>query len=76
MRLLRLDDLIAFYTNARPFFSYRLRKNGWIEQKVCIVPSRAIYLGSFSKDLPLDRGKLASATLRRVPLRKQFFLEP
>jgi hypothetical protein len=58
MRLLRLDDPIAFYTNARPFFSYRLRKNGWIEQKVCIVPSRAIYLGSFSKDLPLDRGKL------------------
>jgi len=58
MRLLRLDDLIAFYTNARPFFSYRLRKNGWIEQKVCIVPSRAIYLRIFSKDLPLDRGKL------------------
>jgi hypothetical protein len=56
--LLRLDDLIAFYTNARPFFSYRLRKNGWIEQKVCIVPSRAIYSGSFSKDLPLDRGRL------------------
>jgi hypothetical protein len=24
MRLLRLDDLIAFYTNARPFFSNRL----------------------------------------------------
>jgi len=58
MRLLRLDDLIAFYSNARPFSHIvSARTDGSSRRFASFQVGQAIW-GAFLKILPLDRGKL------------------